>query len=156
MGADPNTCALTDEITVASGTEVTYCYTVENTGTVELNLHDLDDSELGSILNGFPFALSPTASAFMTISAIINVTTVNTGTWSAYNADPVNLVTAMDVATVTVQSPTAATLADLAAGVARMPTPPAATLAALPPAPPAVPGSAVISPRPSTRCDATR
>ncbi|MFZ1404012.1 MAG: hypothetical protein WAW03_13045 [Anaerolineae bacterium] len=144
VGADPNTCALTDEITVASGTEVTYCYTVENTGTVELNLHDLDDSELGSILNGFPFALSPTASAFMTTSTIINVTTVNTGTWSAYNAGPVNLVTATDVATVTVQSPTAATLADLAAGVDRMPAPTAAPLAALPAAAAAVLGAAFI------------
>lgn len=144
VGTDPNTCALTDEITVASGTEVTYCYTVENTGTVELNLHDLDDSELGSILNGFPFALSPTASAFMTISTIINVTTVNTGTWSAYNAGPVNLVTATDVATVTVQSPTAATLADLAAGVDRMPAPLDLPLAALPAAAAAVLGAAFI------------
>ncbi|MBK7199406.1 hypothetical protein [Candidatus Amarolinea dominans] len=80
----------------------------------------------------------------MTTSTIINVTTVNTGTWSAYNADPVNLVTAMDVATVTVQSPTAATLADLAAGVDRMPAPLGLPLAALPAAAAAVLGAAFI------------
>ncbi|MBK7199407.1 hypothetical protein [Candidatus Amarolinea dominans] len=59
VGADPNTCALTDEITVASGTEVTYCCTVENTGTVELNLHDLDDSGQVRFSTVFPSRCRP-------------------------------------------------------------------------------------------------
>jgi subtilisin-like proprotein convertase family protein len=86
VGTDPLVCATTDVLTVPAGTEVTYCYEVENTGDVTLNLHDLDDSELGSLLSGFSYALAPGASAFITESATINVTTVNTATWTAYNS----------------------------------------------------------------------
>ena len=105
VGTDPLVCATTDEITVPAGTDVTYCYEVTNTGNVTLNLHDLDDSELGNLLSGLSYALAPGASAFVTETATINVTTVNTATWTAYNGSPTapsDLVHATDVATVTV------------------------------------------------------
>ncbi len=105
VGTDPLVCATTDEITVPAGTDVTYCYEVTNTGDVTLNLHDLDDSELGNLLSGLSYALAPGASAFVTETATINVTTVNTATWTAYNGSPTapsHLVHATDVATVTV------------------------------------------------------
>jgi N-acyl-L-homoserine lactone synthetase len=87
VGTDPGACATTDEITLpVAGSDVTYCYEVENTGDITLNLHDLDDSELGSILSGFSYALAPGASVFLTQTTPINVTTVNTATWTAYNA----------------------------------------------------------------------
>lgn len=108
VGTDPLACATTDEITLpAGGGDVTYCYEVTNTGDVTLNLHDLDDSELGSILSGLSYALAPGASAFITETTTINVTTVNTATWAAYNGSPItpsDLVTATDVATVTVEA----------------------------------------------------
>ena len=104
VGTDPNACAVTDEITVAAGTDVTYCYEVTNTGDVTLDFHDLDDSELGNIFSGLNYALTPGASVFVTQTTTINVTTVNTGTWSAYNQGPIDLVTASDMATVTVES----------------------------------------------------
>ncbi|MCB0207434.1 MAG: hypothetical protein KDH89_21645, partial [Anaerolineae bacterium] len=85
VGTDPGVCAVTDTIDVPAGTEVTYCYEVTNTGTATLNYHDLDDSELGNIFSGLPYALIPGASAFITQSVTINATTVNTGTWTAYN-----------------------------------------------------------------------
>jgi hypothetical protein len=102
VGTDSSVCATTDSITVAPGTEVTYCYTVENTGDVTLNLHDLDDSELGSILAGLPYALTPGASVFITQTTTIITTTVNSATWTAYNPGPSNLSTATATATVTV------------------------------------------------------
>ncbi|MBE2199715.1 MAG: hypothetical protein IAE79_13960 [Anaerolinea sp.] len=85
VGTDPSICAATDAITVTIGTSVTYCYTVENTGSVTLNMHDLVDSNLGNILSGFNYALSPGATAFLTETVDLNATTVNTATWTAYN-----------------------------------------------------------------------
>ncbi len=106
VGTDPSVCATTDEITLpAGGGAVTYCYEVTNTGDATLNLHDLVDSELGSLLSGFPYALAPSASAFLTETTNIAVTTVNTATWTAYNAGPINQVSATDTATVTVPGP---------------------------------------------------
>ena len=102
VGTDPLVCATTDEITLpAGGGDVTYCYEVENTGNVTLNLHDLDDSELGNLFSGLNYALTPGASVFVTETTNIAVTTVNTATWSAYNVQEPP-VQATDVATVTV------------------------------------------------------
>ncbi len=91
VGTDPGVCAPSSNITVPAGTEVYYCYTVTNTGDVTLNLHDLDDSELGNLFMGFPYALTPgssvsTVDAGLTIPAIITMPTLNTATWTAYNA----------------------------------------------------------------------
>lgn len=118
VGTDPTVCALNDEITVPAGTEVTYCYTVENTGVVPLNLHDLGDSELGSILSGFAYSLMPGASTFVTATATISVTTVNTATWTAHNEGAINLaVRASDTAFVEVEPPTAVVLASFVAAL---------------------------------------
>lgn len=105
VGLDPNVCATTTAISVSAGTEVTYCYHVTNTGTLSLTRHTLDDSELGSIINDLPYALVPGASAFLTSTASIAKTTVNTGLWTAYNPGPTEVVTATAVATVTVPIP---------------------------------------------------
>jgi subtilisin-like proprotein convertase family protein len=103
VGTDPNACAVTDQITVPAGTEVTYCYEVTNTGDVEFNTHTLVDSELGTILSNFPYTLSPGASAFITETTTINATTVNTATWTASDVVGAS-VQATDAATVTVQT----------------------------------------------------
>jgi subtilisin-like proprotein convertase family protein len=105
VGTNPSICAATAAITVPEGTEVTYCYTVENTGNVTLELHDLDDSELGGILAGHNFALTPGSSVFLTQTAIISDTTVNTAMWTAYNLGPTDVVTATAAATVTIGIP---------------------------------------------------
>lgn len=102
VGTDPSVCAASDEIYVPAGSDVYYCYEVTNTGTLTLTMHDLVDSELGQLLTGFPFDLTPGSSAYLTASATINATTVNTATWTAYNPGPVDQVTAMDTATVNV------------------------------------------------------
>lgn len=101
VGTTPGVCAATDAITVPQGSEVTYCYTVENSGNVTLDFHTLEDSELGNLLVDFNFALAPGASYFITETATINVTTINTATWTAFNAGPSDVVTATATATVT-------------------------------------------------------
>jgi hypothetical protein len=102
VGTDPSNCAETDEIEVAEGTAVTYCFLVTNTGLTALTLHDLEDSELGTVLDGTSFTLLPGASAFVTQTAVITQTTVNTATWTAYNPGPSDVAEDSDTATVTV------------------------------------------------------
>ena len=105
VGTDPGVCATTDVITVTQDTDVTYCYTVENTGNISFTLHTLDDSELGSLLLDFPYVLVPGASAFITETANILSTTVNTATWTADNPSIPSSATAIDTATVIVLPP---------------------------------------------------
>lgn len=102
VGSHPNTCAPTSAITLAGGGDVTYCYEVVNTGPITLTLHTLEDSELGGILDDFPYTLAPGASAFLTATTAITQTTVNTATWTAYNEGPTAVATATATATVTI------------------------------------------------------
>jgi subtilisin-like proprotein convertase family protein len=110
VGTDPGTCAGSSSLFVDAGTTVHYCYTVTNAGDVTLNLHDLVDDQLGSIFNGFDFALTPGASvdtvtAGVSASTVINAGVTNTATWTAYNAGPVNVTTAQASATVILAQP---------------------------------------------------
>lgn len=105
VGTDASSCAATDSIMVAPGTDVTYCYEVANTGTVTFTMHDLVDNELGTILSGFPYTLTAGASVFVTQTVTITQSTVNTATWTAYNPGPTDVVMATDTATVNVPIP---------------------------------------------------
>jgi hypothetical protein len=107
VGTNPAVCASSDTITVRTGTMVYYCVEATNTGNVPLKLHDLDDDRLGSLLSGLAYDLAPGASvntvaAGLTIQAMPMVTTVNTATWTAYNAGPSDVATASASATVKV------------------------------------------------------
>ncbi len=107
VGTAAGVCAATDEIIVAAGADVYYCYTVTNTGNLTLYQHDLADSELGAIFASWPFTLTPgssidTVAAGLEISATIGATTVNDALWTAYNVGPIDVVTATATATVTV------------------------------------------------------
>jgi len=101
VGIDPAVCATTDEIEISSMTDVIYCYRVTNTGNVILDLHDLVDNVVGKIYSGFAYTFQPGNSIFLTKTATINATTVNTATWTAYNPGPVDQVSFSDTATVT-------------------------------------------------------
>ena len=102
VGTDPLSCATGNNITVTEGTDVTYCYTVSNTGLLDLSIHSLEDSQLGTLLSDFAYSLAPGASAFLTSTVNITQTMVNTATWTAFNPGPTDVVTATDTATVTV------------------------------------------------------
>lgn len=101
VGTDPAVCANGNAITVDYGTDVTYCYTVENTGTVTMTLHTLEDDQLGTILSDFAYNLAPGASAFITQTVTLTETTTNTAVWTADDGVG-NLATDTDSATVTV------------------------------------------------------
>jgi hypothetical protein len=76
---------------------------VQNTGLITLTMHDLVDSELGVLLSGFSFDLVPGATTFITETANITVTTVNSATWTA--GDGIETVFDSDFATVNVEPP---------------------------------------------------
>ena len=103
VGLDSSICAPTGAITVPVNTAVTYCFEVTNTGATTFTRHDLVDSHLGGILEGFAFDLMPEAMVFLTQTAIITETVVNTATWTAYNPGPTDVVSAVGVAAVTVE-----------------------------------------------------
>jgi hypothetical protein len=108
-------CAATDEITVPAGTVVNYCYQVQNTGYTTLTGHTLEDDQLGTLVG--PNMLQNLAPGEvrteMAASPPINVTVVNTATWTALTtvvqkwedeatAGPVPVATAVDAAKVNV------------------------------------------------------
>jgi len=109
VGTVAGVCATTDAITVVAGTTVYYCCEVTNTGDVTLYLHDLVDDQLGTLFTGLLYSLAPGASvntvqAFRSIPAVINTTTTNTATWTAYVAGGPS-AQATDTATVTAIPP---------------------------------------------------
>ncbi len=117
---DPNTCGTSSNISIPSGgggTVIGYCYTVMNTGNITLPLHDLVDSELGTIFTALNFDLGPGASvdtvtAGAIVSAVITQTTTNVATWTAY-IDTATAVTDTSSATVSVLPPTSVSLSGI-------------------------------------------
>jgi hypothetical protein len=105
VGLDASLCASEKEVTIEPGTPVTYCYEIRNVGLTALTRHDLVDSDLGALLNDFPQAIPPQGTTFVTHTAIITQTTVNSATWTAYNPGPTDVAMATDSATVTVVPP---------------------------------------------------
>lgn len=100
VGTDPTVCATSTSLTVTLGTAVTYCYEVTNTGNVTFTTHTLTSTLQGVVLNSFPYALVPGASAFITQSATLTQTTFDHAVWTATNG-PLT-ATAPASATVTV------------------------------------------------------
>jgi YVTN family beta-propeller protein len=102
VGLEPAVCAATDSIEVQTGTGVTYCFVVTNTGDVMLNVHDLVDSELGNLLAGANITLMPGASHQVLETTVIREDTTNTATWTAALDGAAGVAaTATDSATVT-------------------------------------------------------
>jgi hypothetical protein len=105
VGTNPSTCAATTSIMVLTGTEVTYCYEVTNTGNLTMTLHTLEDDQLGTLLNNFSYSLAPNASTFVTQTATITQDVTNNATWTAFNAGPSDVVSATASASVNVVAP---------------------------------------------------
>lgn len=84
-GTDP-VCATAVNL-VPPGTRMTYCYTATNTGPTALTLHDLVDSQQGSLLTNYNAYLAPVpgASAILRQPVTILTDTTTTATWSASN-----------------------------------------------------------------------
>jgi subtilisin-like proprotein convertase family protein len=106
VGTDPLVYPTTDAITVTSGVTVTYFYVVENTGTITMPLHTLEDTQLGTILGpDYAYDLAPGEILTITASALVTETVTNTAIWLATDGGATTAVAA-DSATVTVTGPT--------------------------------------------------
>ena len=111
VGEGPG-CATTNDITVPLGSNVTYCYRVQNTGDTNLMTHTLVDDVLGTLVGpNAVFDLQPNA-VFQVLqsSGPIVQQVINTATWTAMTATEVATATAM--ATVTVLETTDDTCRD--------------------------------------------
>ena len=84
VGTTPGVCAGTDSIVVGPATDVYYCYTVTNRGNVSFAVHDLVDSELGTLLDDFSASLAPGASyEYVHTALTVSSTVTNDVTWTA-------------------------------------------------------------------------
>ncbi|MCP4539178.1 MAG: hypothetical protein GY832_18735, partial [Chloroflexi bacterium] len=59
VGTQAGVCASSDAIIVTPGTPVYYCYQMKNRADVFLDTHDLIDEQLGHVLSGYAYDLSP-------------------------------------------------------------------------------------------------
>jgi len=102
-GMTGDECGTQAALTVGAGTDVEVCYTVTNTSQTTFELHDLVDSEFGSILFSFAFTLAPGASVWLTETVSASADTTFSGTWTAYTAGPSNVAADTDSATLQIQ-----------------------------------------------------
>ncbi len=117
VGTNPAVCATTTSVVFPpGGGNVTYCYSVRNTGNITLTRHTLVDNRLGSVLSNFPYALAPGASTFVTQTALVTNPQVSTATWTASNPGPVDTAIGTDSVTVIVSPPSPAIVLDMTAG----------------------------------------
>lgn len=86
VGLDPAVCAAANTLAVVAGTEVVYCYQLQNTGNIAFDFHDLYDDPLGPLLFHWPAALAPGATLAITHAVAITTTTTNEATWTAFSA----------------------------------------------------------------------
>ncbi len=93
VGTDPDVCATEGSVVVADGTTVYYCYTATNTGNIALPLHNLEDSEVGTVFSAEPYLLAPGASVSNvdlgyeishTFTAPQAAPLMRAGTWTGY------------------------------------------------------------------------
>ncbi len=104
VGTNSHQCATTNQLNVAVGAQVTYCYTAYNPGRVTLRLHNVMDSKLGLVKANWAMPLSQGASIHFTTTAPITQTTTNVFTWTGYITD-VNSISTLATATATVYTP---------------------------------------------------
>ncbi len=103
-------CPGSDSLSVVSGSTVTYCYVVVNTGDVAMSNITVSDDKLGNICT-IAGPLAPNASQTCTATATITQDVTNVGTVSGQPSDPqgtplpgIPPVTNTDTATVDVVS----------------------------------------------------
>lgn len=84
VGLDASTCATTNNISAPYNSDVTYCYTMVNTGNVTITTHTVVDDKLGTLLNNFPAAVGPGDGAYFTATTTITDSVTNVVTWTAF------------------------------------------------------------------------
>lgn len=104
----PAPCGITNTLCIPVTTTVAYCYTLYNNGIITLTHHTLADDQLGTLLAGRAYTLTPGATYTTIVTQTIAVTTTNVATWTAaaLRFTPVEPPTATAVATVTLSTST--------------------------------------------------
>jgi hypothetical protein len=109
-GVPGDECGVSDALLVASGTEIEVCYAVTNTGPITFNLHDLEDSEFGTLLSEFGVELLPGATVWLSQNVTASSDTTFEGTWTAYNDGPSDVAEASGAAVLEVVAAAVPTL----------------------------------------------
>lgn len=104
VGTDPAVCAESHEITVPTGTQVTYCFELVNSGEIPMTVHDLVDSQIGEIWSGYELEIPAWSSTIVTRTVQVQQTITNTATWTASDGMS-NTLQASDMAVVNVLQP---------------------------------------------------
>jgi hypothetical protein len=76
-------CGASNTVSATVGTQVDYCFTVQNLGAETYNFHTLEDDHLGTILDGEEFALFPGGSLQILVTDTVSATVTNNATWTA-------------------------------------------------------------------------
>ncbi len=110
VGTSPTECATSTTLFTPTPVDAYYCHTVTNSGNISLTLHNLEDSQIGTILNNYAAIIAPgssfdTVTAGFTLSTSITTTTATTTTWVAFNSGPTNVTTATDSTSVVLGVP---------------------------------------------------
>lgn len=98
--SNDGSCGAADSLTVKPGADVTYCYSVTNTGNISLTDHVISDTVYGEIAT-IAYDLAPGASVSITETFTVTSTATSTVTWTADNGTDVAM--ASDGVTVTVE-----------------------------------------------------
>jgi hypothetical protein len=103
--SDDGTCGAGNTLEVPPGTEVTYCYTMTNTGEVDFIAHEVDDDQLGLITGGIiTVTVAPGESYSVTAAITLTESVTNTVVWTSF-AEGGGSAAATATASVTVVSP---------------------------------------------------
>ena len=94
------TCGTDSEIVVPAGTQVTYCYTMTDSGDEDVNYHHLDDDQLGSLINDLDREIEPGETLVHTEVAVITEAVTSTGHWYALSQGTGTDISASDSVTV--------------------------------------------------------
>lgn len=84
VGLDASVCATTSTIDAPYNSEVTYCYTMVNTGNVTVTTHTVVDDKLGVLQNNLALPVGPGDSATFTATTTITNGVTNVVTWTAF------------------------------------------------------------------------
>ena len=104
----PTLCGITNTLRIPVSTTVAYCFTVHNNGIITLTQHSLADEQLGMLLAGQTYTLTPGATHAVIVTQTIAFTTTNVATWTAATSRlaAVEPISATASATVTLSTPT--------------------------------------------------
>lgn len=94
-------CGTQTSIPAIPGRTVRWCYTIRNASSIPRTRHTLVSTQSGSVLNDFPYTLTPGASAFITATQVMGATAIDeAATWTAFRPGPVHLSTSTATARV--------------------------------------------------------